>query len=101
MKKFNIYILWTLCIIFCFIEIYTFYYHMNDNFPLTPSPEIKTAKPFDYYRITDETGTIELMTVSVQVYIGDEVLAEDNSLYEVVKLDGNHAFAKFVKKIHL
>ena len=41
------------------------------------------------------------MTVSVQVYIGDEVLAEDNSLYEVVKLDGNHAFARFVKKIHL
>lgn len=101
MKKSNIYILRTLCIIFFMIGIYTFYYHSNENLSLIPQQEIKTPKLFDYYRITDETGTIELMTVSVQVYIGDEVLAEDNSLYEVVKIEDNHAFARFIKKVHL
>lgn len=60
-----------------------------------------SISPSAYYVITDESGLRELMRVRVAVNVGDEVLAEDNKLYEVTRVEDNHAFAKYVKQVKL
>ena len=101
MQKFNVYFLGALFSLFVLLAFYTFDFQSDKNFSSLPTPEINATEKFDYYIISDETDTKELMRVSMRVYIGDEVLAEDNSLYRIVKIEGNHAFARYVKKIHL
>lgn len=56
---------------------------------------------YDYYVITDESGLLELMRVRITVSIGDEILAADNKLYEIIRIEQNHAYAKFIKQVKL
>ncbi|MEG6587024.1 stage II sporulation protein P [Dendrosporobacter sp. 1207_IL3150] len=64
-------------------------------------PEQAPQKVYDYYIIIDEQSGAELMYVPLVVSIGDEVLSEDNKLYEVVRVEENQAYARFKKDIKL
>lgn len=98
-----------ICIILYSVFIFIVFYSLSaiysppDKEPAAPG---KTASghainPSAYYVITDESGLRELMRVRVTVNVGDEVLAEDNKLYEVIRVEDNHAFAKYVKQVKL
>lgn len=54
-----------------------------------------------YYTINDENSAVELMRVPVTVEPGDEVLSADNKLYQVVRVEGNQAYARFIKQVKL
>lgn len=96
-------LIYSICI---FAIFYSFCYFFN-IFPIehrtnpyaieNPVPE----KRYSYYIITDEDGTTELMKIPILVHIGDEVLSTDNKLYEVTRIEENHAYAKFVRQIKL
>lgn len=58
-------------------------------------------KLYQHYTITDESGTNELMRVSVPVRVGDEVLATDNRLYRVYRVKDNQAYARFTRRLRL
>lgn len=82
-----------------------FPFYFSPPTPLPPPPrsveKSLPAKHYDYYVITDENGARELMRVRVNVYVGDEVLTEDNKLYEVTRIEENHAYAKYMKQVKL
>lgn len=65
----------------------------------TNQPFVKNR--YDYYIITDESGLLELMRVRIAVNIGDEVLIADNKLYEIIRIEQNRAYAKFIKQVKL
>jgi len=64
-------------------------------------PEQAPQKVYDYYIIIDEATGTHLMYVPLVVSIGDEVLSEENKLYQVVRVEENRAYARFIKDINL
>nr|WP_092073734.1 stage II sporulation protein P [Dendrosporobacter quercicolus]NSL47944.1 stage II sporulation protein P [Dendrosporobacter quercicolus DSM 1736]SDM66388.1 hypothetical protein SAMN04488502_106149 [Dendrosporobacter quercicolus] len=73
-----------------------------ENFLLIQQkPEQTPQKVYDYYIIVDEETGNHLMYVPLVVGIGDEVLSEDNKLYQVVRVEGNQAYARFVRDVDL
>lgn len=58
-------------------------------------------KLYQHYTITDESGTNELMRVSVPVRVNDEILSGDNKLYRVFRVKDNQAYARFVRQVRL
>ncbi len=42
-----------------------------------------------------------LMEVPITVYVGDELLTEENQIYKVVRVEENRAYARFVEKVNL
>lgn len=52
---------------------------------------------YPYYFIYEEKSGHHLMTVSIVVTIGDELITEDNKLYRVVRMDENKAYARYVR----
>ncbi len=70
-------------------------------FSIQQKPEPAPQKVYDYYLILDETDGHSLMYVPLVVSVGDEILTEENKLYQVVKIEENRAYARFVKDISL
>lgn len=60
-----------------------------------------TEKRRHFYVITDEKGQTELMRIPLAVSIGDEVLASDNKLYRVTRIEGGHAYAAYIRQVKL
>lgn len=60
------------------------------------------AQPYDgsYSTVLDETGTAVYMT-GWKMRAGDQVLTENNRRYEVIRVDGNIAYAKFLGEVNL
>lgn len=55
----------------------------------------------EYYTIIDEADGHTLMYIPVTAQIGDEVLAEDNKLYRITRLQDHTAYASFVQDVNL
>ncbi|VBB08498.1 Hypothetical protein LUCI_3771 [Lucifera butyrica] len=64
-------------------------------------PEQPPQPVYDYYLILDEATGNHLMYVPLVVSVGDQVLSEDNKLYEIVKIEENRAYARFVRDVNL
>jgi hypothetical protein len=67
---------------------------------------VKERRPqlpeFPYYVIVDlETETPLAYISSIPVTVGDELITRENKLYRVVAVEGNTAYARFVKKVDL
>lgn len=88
-----------LCIFYIFSNFPHFFIGTKalPNAPISPNQSISTG----HYIITDETTNQFLMRVSVTVHVGDEVLSQDNKLYEVVRIENNQAYARFVRNVKL
>lgn len=70
-------------------------------FSIQQKPEQAPQKVYDYYLIIDEQNGQTIMYVPLVVSIGDEVISEDNKYYEIVRIEENRAYARFVKNIDL
>ncbi len=70
-------------------------------FSIQQKPEPAPQKVYDYYLILDEADGHSLMYVPLVVSVGDEILTEENKLYQVIKIEENRAYARFVKDINL
>lgn len=64
-------------------------------------PEQTPQKVYDYYIVVDEADGHTLMYVPIIVSVGDEVLSEENKLYQVIKVEENRAYARFVRDVNL
>ncbi|MEN6568153.1 MAG: hypothetical protein ABFC57_17865 [Veillonellales bacterium] len=64
-------------------------------------PEQPPQKVYDYYLIIDEDDGHTIMYVPLVVNLGDEVLSEDNRYYQIVKIEENRAYARFIKTLDL
>jgi hypothetical protein len=73
---------------------------------IRPLVLVKERRPqlpeFPYYVIVDlETDTPLAYISSIPVTVGDELITRENKLYRVVAVEGNTAYARFVKKVDL
>ncbi|MBP2652350.1 MAG: hypothetical protein H6Q74_3175 [Firmicutes bacterium] len=82
------------------ITITAFYLTPLSFFSKPLKPDVNLP-PYDYYEIVDEATNQSLMHVPVIVNVGDEVITEDNKRYQVVKIEQNRAYARFVEYINL
>ncbi|HMM23146.1 MAG TPA: stage II sporulation protein P [Selenomonadales bacterium] len=64
-------------------------------------PEQAPQKVYDYYLIIDETDNQTLMYVPLVVSVGDEVITEENKRYQIVKVEENRAYARFVEYVDI
>ncbi len=64
--------------------------------PSTPTEHTGGA----YFNMVDDTGTI-IMQTSWQMSVGDQYLDEDNRMYEVDRVDGQAAHARFVEQVDM
>lgn len=53
-----------------------------------------------YFTIVDSAGQVVSKT-SRMVYPSDEIITEDNKLYRVERVDGDTAYAKFVRDVEM
>ncbi|MBP2633752.1 MAG: hypothetical protein H6Q70_4380 [Firmicutes bacterium] len=95
--------LFLLCIMLIFGATYYFLFIAPiKNRYIAPSNQINALqKNYDYYDISDENDLKVLMRIPVVVNIGDELITEDNKLYRVTKIEENHAYAAFIRKVNL
>lgn len=56
---------------------------------------------YPYYFIYEEKSGRHLMTVSVVVTVGDELITEEDQLYRVVRMEENKAYARYVREFAL
>jgi hypothetical protein len=70
---------------------------------LTPQqkPEQPPQKTYDYYLIIDNDTNKTLMYVPLVVSVGDEVITEENKRYQVIRIEENRAYARFVENVNL
>jgi len=69
--------------------------------PPQNKPDQAPQKVYDYYMIIDEASGTTLMYIPLVAHVGDEVLSEDNKLYEIVRIEENRAYARFVRDINI
>lgn len=60
-----------------------------------------STKRYAYYTIFEEDSSTELMRIPLLVQIGDEILSADNNLYEVIRVEEDRAYARFLRKVKL
>ncbi|MPN62823.1 hypothetical protein SDC9_210576 [bioreactor metagenome] len=70
-------------------------------FSIQQKPEQAPQKVYDYYLIIDEQSDQTIMYVPLVVSIGDEVISDENKYYEIVRIEENRAYARFIKLIEL
>jgi stage II sporulation protein P len=66
-------------------------------------PTVRAEDELDdgYYTVYEENTNKKIFTTSMVINIGDEYLDEENDLYEVVKVSGDRAYARFKKKVDI
>jgi len=62
-------------------------------------PEQAPQKRFPYYQIIAVEDQRTLMYVGVLVTVGDELITEENKRYQVVRIEENRAYARFVEVV--
>jgi hypothetical protein len=70
-------------------------------FPNQQKPEQEPQKVYDLYMIIDEETNKTLMYVPFKVNVADEVISEENKRYQVVRVEENRAYARFVENVDL
>lgn len=84
------------------IAVLSFLHLMPLNiFSIQQKPEQAPQKIYDYYLIIDEHNGQTIMYVPLVVSVGDEVISEDNKFYQIVRIEENRAYARFIKNIEL
>ncbi|NPV53276.1 MAG: hypothetical protein HPY71_07115 [Firmicutes bacterium] len=58
-------------------------------------------REYPYYEIYDQDTLEFLMVVDFRVYPGDEFVTPDNRLFHVNYVEGNRAYAAFVRRVRL
>ncbi|MBO5244486.1 MAG: hypothetical protein J6B02_00150 [Selenomonadales bacterium] len=56
---------------------------------------------YPYYFIYEEKSGRHLMTVSIVVTVGDELITEEDQLYRIVRMEENKAYARYVREFAL
>lgn len=56
---------------------------------------------YPYYFIYEEKSSRHLMTVSIVVTVGDELITEEDQLYRIVRMEENKAYARYVREFAL
>lgn len=74
---------------------------LDNLLPVQRKPNTPPQKAYDYYVVVDESTQDVLMYVPLVVSVNDELITEDNRLFRVVQVDGNTAYARFVRPVHL
>lgn len=69
--------------------------------PIQQKPEQPPQKAYDYYQIIDLETERTLMYVPLVVSVGDEVVSEENKRYQVVRVEENRAYARFVENVDI
>ena len=70
-------------------------------FPARQKPQPHPAEPYPYYQIIDDASGKTLMYVPLKVAVGDELVCEENKRYQVVRIEENRAYARFVENINI
>lgn len=69
--------------------------------PIEQKPEQTPQKLYDHYVIMDAENDEILMIVSVKANVGDELISEKNKRYQVVRVEENRAYARFVENVNM
>lgn len=69
--------------------------------PMQQKPEQAPQQVYDYYQIIDVETNDTLMYIPLVASVGDELLTEDNKRYQVVRVEENRAYARFVEYVDL
>lgn len=64
-------------------------------------PEQAPQKVYEYYIIVEAETDRTLMYVPLVVSVGDELITEENKRYEVVRIEENRAYARFVEEVDI
>jgi hypothetical protein len=67
--------------------------------PIQQKPEQAPQKVYDHYVILEEETDRMLMYVPLVVSVGDELITEENKRYQVVRIEENRAYARFVENV--
>ena len=102
-KKYKIAIFTTTALTIAVLTFSFFYFSPLHFFPFLQKPEPlpQTNPLYEHYLIFDEADGRMLMEVPITVYVGDELLTEENQIYKVVRVEENRAYARFVEKVNL
>jgi len=73
----------------------------SDMLQIQQKPEQGPQKRYPYYQIIAAEDQRTLMYVPVVVTVGDELITEDNKRYQVVRIEENRAYARFVENVPL
>lgn len=95
--------LWACTILFLiFAAVGLFYPHTLYELTARPRQALNLSPiVYPYYFIYEEKSGHHLMTVSIVVTVGDELITENNQLYRVVRMDENKAYARYVREFAL
>lgn len=77
------------------------YYTPLNFMSVQQKPEQAPQQIYDYYIIIDEKTGQSLMYVPLVVSPGDEVITENNQRFRVIRLEENHAIARYVEDVNL
>jgi hypothetical protein len=69
--------------------------------PIEQKPEQQQPMPYEYYVIMDAENEEILMYVPLKVNVGDELISDKNKRYQVVRIEENRAYARFVENVDL
>ncbi len=67
--------------------------------PIQQKPDQAPQKVYDHYIILEEDSDRMLMYVPLVVSVGDELITEENKRYEIVRIEENRAYARFVENV--
>lgn len=92
-----------IALILLWIGVWSLFYPQTFH-DLTSVPRQVLGLPqfvYPYYFIYEEKSGHHLMTVSIVVSVGDELITEQNQLYRVVRMDENKAYARYIRDLSL
>lgn len=93
----------SLALFFLGIGVWSLFYpHIFHE--LTSLPRQSLGLPhlvYPYYFIYEEKSGCHLMTVSIVVTVGDELITENDQLYRIVNIEENKAYARYVRDFTL
>jgi hypothetical protein len=69
--------------------------------PIQQKPEQAPQQVYDYYQIIDVESGETLMYIPLVASVGDELLTEENKRYQVVRVEENRAYARFVEYVDI
>ncbi|MDR3589441.1 MAG: stage II sporulation protein P [Negativicutes bacterium] len=69
--------------------------------PIEQKPEQAPQENYDHYVIVDAETEEPLMFVPLKVNVGDELISEKNKRYQVVRIEENRAYARFVENVNI
>lgn len=72
-----------------------------NRLPSEQKPELPSAYPYEYYVIMDAENEEILMYVPIKVNVGDEMVSDKNKRYQVVRIEENRAYARFVENVDI